>query len=136
MKNKIGNSAAGYIPERDPNVTSALKTLLDSCAGSLAALVATDDGFVVAEAFKREMAVKSLAAITSSLMGLAESMVKETDQWPCRNVVIEADNGNIVSLRVADQRVLTAIASKETSLGMLLSAAKACAETLNRNGAQ
>ena len=111
-------------------VEQALQRLLDSCTGSQGALVATDDGFVVAKIFKQEMAAKTLAAITSSVLSLSESMVKETQQGTCRNVIVEAQGGNIVSLRISRTRVLTAMAGPNTRLGMLLSAAKVCAEQL------
>ena len=111
-------------------IEQGLQQLLSDCTGSVAALVVTDDGFVVAQVIKRDMAVKSLAAITSSLMGLSESMVQETAQKACRNVIIEAEAGNIVTLRINSTRVLTAIASRNASLGMLLSSAKTCAEEL------
>lgn len=120
----------GFIDQDKQPIEQGLQQLLADCSGATAALVVTDDGFVVAQAFKREMAVKSLAAITSSLMGLAESMVQETSQQGCRNVIIEAEEGNIVTLRINSTRVLTAIANKSCNLGMLLSSAKLCAEDL------
>ena len=120
----------GFIDLDKRPVEQGLQQLLSDCTGSIAALVVTDDGFVVAQVIKREMAVKSLAAITSSLMGLSESMVQETAQKACRNVIIEAEEGNIVTLRINSTRVLTAIASRSASLGMLLSSAKSCAEEL------
>ncbi len=120
----------GFIDQDKQPIEQGLQQLLADCTGATAALVVTDDGFVVAQAFKREMAVKSLAAITSSLMGLAESMVQETSQQGCRNVIIEAEEGNIVTLRINSTRVLTAIANQGCNLGMLLSSAKLCAEDL------
>ena len=120
----------GFIDLDKRPIEQGLQQLLSDCTGSVAALVVTDDGFVVAQVIKREMAVKSLAAITSSLMGLSESMVQETAQKACRNVIIEAEAGNIVTLRINSTRVLTAIASRNASLGMLLSSAKTCAEEL------
>ncbi len=113
-------------------VESALTRLLSSCPGAQGALVATDDGFVVAKVFKQEMAAKTLAAITSSVMSLSESMIKETQQGPCNNVIVEGQGGNIVSLRISKTRVLTAMAGPRTRLGMLLSSAKVCAEQLTK----
>lgn len=120
----------GFIDMDKRPIEQGLEQLLSDCSGSVAALVVTDDGFVVAQVIRREMAVQSLAAITSSLMGLSESMVQETAQQSCRNVIIEAEEGNIVTLRINSTRVLTAIASRSASLGMLLSSAKTCAEAL------
>jgi predicted regulator of Ras-like GTPase activity (Roadblock/LC7/MglB family) len=111
-------------------VEKLLQRLLDVCVGATGALVATADGFVVARVFKQDIADKSLAAITSSVMSLAEALVNETGQGPCQNLIIEGQEGHVVSLRINHTRVLTAMATRNTRLGMLLSAAKACAEQL------
>lgn len=111
-------------------VEKALQRLLEMCAGATGALVATADGFVTARVFKQEIADKSLAAITSSAMSLAEALVNETGQGPCQNLIIEGQGGHVVSLRINHTRVLTAMATRNTRLGMLLSAAKVCAEQL------
>ena len=111
-------------------IVAALSKMLETCPGSIGALVATADGFAVARVFKKSVAESTLAAITSSIVSLAESLAKETNQGACRNVVVEAEEGNIVSLRISDRRVLTAIASTHGSLGMILSAARSCVEQL------
>lgn len=111
-------------------IEQALQGLLGACSGATGALVATGDGFVVVEVFKNMMAGSTLAAISSSLISLAESMAKETSSGLCNNVIIEAEEGTIVSLRITPIRVLTVIAEKKTRLGMLLSAAKICVDQL------
>ncbi len=111
-------------------IVAALSKMLETCPGSIGALVATADGFAVARVFKKSVAESTLAAITSSIMGLAESLAKEADQGACRNVVVEGEDGNIVSLRINERRVLTAITSTQASLGMILFAARNCVEEL------
>jgi predicted regulator of Ras-like GTPase activity (Roadblock/LC7/MglB family) len=117
-------------PEEKQQVEEALKLLMDACPGTKGALVATADGFVISASFKSEVAMRSLAAITSSIMSLAESLAKETEQGVCRNLVIEAEAGNAVALRINRTRILTVVAEHRTRLGMLLSAAKRCTESL------
>ncbi len=111
-------------------IVAALSRMLKSCPGSIGALVATADGFSVARVFKKSVAESTLAAITSSIMSLAESLAKEAEQGACRNVVVEGEDGSIVSLRINERRVLTAIASTHASLGMILSAARSCVDQL------
>jgi len=117
-------------PEEKQQVEDVLKLFLDACPGAKGALVATADGFVISSLFKGEVAMRSLAAITSSIMSLAESLAKEASQGVCRNLVIEAEEGNAVALRINRTRILTVIAEHRTRLGMLLSAAKRCTESL------
>ena len=117
-------------PEEKRQVEDALKVLIDACPGAKGALVATADGFVIAASFKSDISMRGLAAITSSIMSLAESLAKEAGQGMCRNLVIEAEGGNAVALRINRTRILTVIAEHRTRLGMLLSAAKRCTEIL------
>lgn len=116
--------------EEKHSTQQALERLVASCPGTKGALVATSDGFVVAQAMRQEVVVRTLAAITSSVISLAESMVKETRLGPCQNLIIESLDGNVIALRINRTRVLTVIAEKKTRLGMLLSAAKQCVERL------
>lgn len=109
-----------------------LQNFLKHCTGSLGVLVATSDGYVVSQLFNRTMTASTLAAITSSAMSLAESMTKETGQGQCKNLIIEAETGYIVSLRIDETRVLMAMADTSTRLGSLLVSAKHCVEQLSQ----
>lgn len=113
-------------------IEAALEDLLDACTGSTGALLATDDGYVVAEVLKPQLSGKTLAAVSASLLGLAESMAAALEHGACQNVIIESEGGLGVCLRVGEEFVLTAVANQGTRLGMLLSAAKVCTEKLNR----
>ena len=117
-------------PEEKQQASIALQQFMEECSGATGAMVATADGFVIASSFKTEVAMRSLAAITSSIMSLAESLAKETKQGACNNLVIEAEAGNAVSLRVSRTRILTVMAEHRTRLGMLLSTAKRCTERM------
>ena len=111
-------------------IVAALSRMLATCPGFVGALVATADGFSVAQVFKKSVAESTLAAITSSIMSLAEAMANEANQGACHNVVVEGEDGSIVSLRINERRVLTVIASTQASLGMILFATRNCVEQL------
>ncbi|MFO1349305.1 MAG: roadblock/LC7 domain-containing protein [Gammaproteobacteria bacterium] len=129
-KTFLDKAAALLAEQEKQKAERELQKLLDTCPGAHGALLATADGFVVAKVFKEDMADKTLAAISSSLMSLAESVAYEGRQGPCQNVIVEAEAGHVVSLRINHTRVLTVIAARRTRLGMLLSAAKVGAEQL------
>ena len=117
-------------PEEKQHAELSLQQFMEECSGATGAMVATSDGFVIAASFKTDVAMRSLAAITSSIMSLAESLAKETKHGACHNLVIEAESGNAISLRVNRTRILTVMAEHHTRLGMLLNTAKRCTERL------
>lgn len=110
--------------------TAVLERLLAADSGICGSLVATADGFVVTKVCQQEFSERKLAAITSSLISLAESLAREVSQGRCHNLIIENEEGSIVAMRVNRTRVLTVMAEKRTRLGLLLSAAKTCVEQL------
>jgi predicted regulator of Ras-like GTPase activity (Roadblock/LC7/MglB family) len=122
-----------YARSEKSEATLALEHLIDADAGIRGALVATADGFVVSKVCQHEVAERKLAAITSSLLSLAESLTKEAAQGSCQNLITESEEGSMVSLRINRTRVLTVMADKKTRLGILLNAAKICAERLARS---
>jgi predicted regulator of Ras-like GTPase activity (Roadblock/LC7/MglB family) len=101
--------------------------LLAGCAGTTGALIVTDDGFPIVYRLSPGMDPNRLAAITSSLLGLSESMAREGSQGKCDNVILENGEGNAVMMRIDRLRILTALAVKDTRLGMLISATRKCA---------
>ncbi len=106
------------------NPEEELQELLDNCHGTVGALIASDDGFVVHHVLKSGLPKEKIAAITSSLLGLAESAAYEGRQGNCKNVIVENELGMMLYLRINRQRVLTVLADTSVSLGMLLSSAR------------
>ena len=109
---------------------AALKQMLDSlmrqCDGATGAIIVTDDGFPIADHLPRNMDTNRLSAITSSMLGLSESMAREGQHGVCDNVILENGDGNVVMMRIDRLRILTVLAAKSTRLGMLSNSRPAC----------
>lgn len=112
-------------------VDTALSDFISNCDGAKGVLVATDDGYVVSARPDNPREMRTVAAMTASVMGLGESMSKQLQQEPCLNVTIESEAGFTVCLRVAQTFVLCAMTDQSIRLGMLLSSAKICAQKLD-----
>lgn len=104
--------------------------MMDMCHGITGILISTVDGHAVIYHFKNHYEASRLAAMTSSLLALAESVAKETEQQHCRDVIVEDTHGYVLTLRVGKRLVLTSIASPDTNLGLLRSATRSGAEKL------
>lgn len=107
-----------------------LQSTLGNADGIIGALVSSADGHVVAQWLPDRKRAGDIAAMSSSLMALAESAAGRTDLSPCRNVIIENDKGNIILLRVNENLTLTCVADREVNLGLQLSASRSCASEL------
>jgi len=110
-----------------------IKRLVKEVDGLAAAQISTSDGNVVAASLADGMHAKKLAAMSSSLIGLAESVSKELTVGAPENLLIEAENGTAVALRVSDHLLLLASVRRGASLGSVLWQTKSAAEDIRLN---
>ncbi|PTQ87895.1 roadblock/LC7 domain-containing protein [Agitococcus lubricus] len=104
--------------------------MMDSCHGITGLLISTVDGHVVTSLFRANMQDTRLAAMTSSMLALGESLSKEANQNLCKYVIVQNSEGMIVTQRFGKSLVLTAIADQSTNLGMLHSVTRVGANKL------
>ncbi len=125
----------GHEPERavcQPH----LNALVGSSSEVLGALISTVDGFEVAAQVNPTTSVQKLAAMTSSLLALAEAMSHEGKVGNCVDVVIEAGEGMVLVMDVPNgqrRMLLTVLCNKVATLGSVLWAAR---NTRNAIGAE
>jgi predicted regulator of Ras-like GTPase activity (Roadblock/LC7/MglB family) len=113
---------------------TALVDLVNTTSGVEAALLASPDGFEVVSATRtRAIDGPRLAAMSSSMIALGTAMASDLKLDVCRNMHIEAGQGVVLLLTVPCTRtglVLSALAPKDTTLGLVLVAARACAQVI------
>lgn len=104
-----------------------LDALVEGNKEIFGALVSTVDGFEVAAHVRQSTSVKKLAAMTSSLLALAEAMSHEGEVGNCVDLVIEASEGMVLMMDVPNEQrklLLTVLCKKSATLGSVLWAAK------------
>lgn len=112
-----------------------VESLVTQTVGVDSASVVSGDGFEVASVLRGGVAGDKLAAMASSLLALSEAVVRELRMQICRNVIIESDQGSIVTMRVpVDDRelLISVLCSDAASLGSVLFAARSTASTLGQ----
>lgn len=117
---EIAAIAAGPVIER----------LVTEVEGLTAVQISTSDGYVVAAHLSDGMQDKKLAAMSSSLIGLAESVSQELNVGAPENLLVEAKQGTAVALRVSERLLLLAAVSRGASLGTVLWQAKSAADAI------
>lgn len=107
-------------------VNRVFEDMMEACQGITGLLISTVDGHVVTSLFRDTLEENRLAAMTSSLLALAESLARESHQNPCKYIIVQNEEGVLVTQRFGKSLVLTSIADKSTNLGML--------HSITRNG--
>ena len=107
-------------------LTQAMKNCpdIDSC------ILSTVDGHEVFSLSQRPTATDRLSTMNSSILALAETMARESQQELCRFVILENSNGRIVVLRVNRHLLLTCVSNLDSKLGMVLTLGQRAAKSL------
>lgn len=109
-------------------INNVFTEMMDSCHGITGLLISTVDGHVVSSLFRgKSMQDARLAAMTSSLLALGESLSKEAEQDLCKHIIVQNSEGMIVTQRFGKSLVLTSFADTKTNLGMLHSVTRIAA---------
>src|SRR6218665_2957289 len=106
-------------------IQSVFVEMMENCSGITTLVVSTVDGHALTSHHSETIDESRMAAMTSSLLALAESLAKEVKQNACRHIIVQNSDGVIVTQRLGKSLVLTSIAGQNTNLGMLHSVTRA-----------
>ena len=119
----LSDEAKGFI-------TTKINDMFDVCGDIYGAVISSVDGHLVMDVVKRDLPTKKISAMTSSLMALGETVSKESEQGDCEYVNVINKDGRVMVLRVGDSLTLTTLSTKDSNLGMVLSASTASADAI------
>lgn len=120
-----------YIPLSDSERDYCEKTiaaLVNQCKGLLGCVIASVDGFVVAEVNQQGDSGERLAAMSSSATALANAIVDELEYGQLNTLVIDASKGKILVLSILTDKqelALLCACNSEALIGQVLFSAKA-----------
>lgn len=107
----------------------ALDVLLRRCDGVEAAMFALRDGRSYAERFRSALSVNKFAAMSSSLVALSNSVLREIASDTLNYLLIEGEGHKLVLCKVSSSKgalILSILARHEINLGLVLGLAKMC----------
>lgn len=113
--------------------SQALEHLFGSCEGVLAAMFATRDGRPFAEKSRARLDAGKLAAMSSSLVALGRSVLRELQAGEPDHLLIDGSLGRLVLTSVPDTGgllILAVLTGTEARLGLVLGHARNCARAL------
>ena len=123
-------------PHQDPAVItiglSVLEQIRELCPSLVYASILTDDGFQVVEVEGARSDGNRFASMASSIQALSEAVTRELSIGTNSYVVIAAQNGHVIQLRVPDQSlVLAALFDTYETLGKALSVTRMAASQMS-----
>lgn len=98
-------------------------------------MLSTMDGFEIAASVAAGISPKKMAAMTSSLLALAEAVSRECSAGQCRDLVIESSAGLVLMMDVPGRQhraVLTVLCTEPAVLGRIRWAARNAREAIAR----
>jgi len=112
------------------NALPHLLELRRDLQGLRGAVLASDDGFALAEVLDGQMDGNKLAAMASSLYGLSEATTREAGLPGCRDVIVDGLGGKLVLMSVPDvsrlRLVLLAAVDEQSAFGQVLLQCRKC----------
>ena len=119
----------------DIDRTSALDALVHDVTGIQALVVASTDGFALAQAGPKGHVADRLAAMTSSMLGLASALGRELHFGELDTLILDAANGKVLMLAIpgAQPRLLMTACDHSCVIGNVLWHAKQCVRALADN---
>ena len=123
------------LQHRDPALVAegaaVLEELNTLCPSLIYAALLTDDGFEIVHLAGSGQSDGRFATMASSIQALSEAVARELSIGSGKYVIIAADDGYVIQLRVPGQPiVLGALFGNEQTLGKALSISRVSAEKM------
>lgn len=121
--------STSVIPLRNPPnplLERHLNSLVAAVDGLSGVVVASLDGFALAQVGRADGAAERLAAMTSSMLGLANALGRDLDIGVLDTLMLDAEHGKVLMLTIPSQpmRVLMAACNQNCVMGQILWHAK------------
>ena len=133
--NQISHQHQTQDASPDERLNQELGKILDNMLSNtddiIAAIVSSVDGLARAQRLTPDMDQHRFAAMSSALLALSDSLVKESNKGKTENVLIEGDQGKIFILHASPRLLLTVFTQKQANLGMSLAHARQASEQIN-----
>lgn len=118
-----------YSPQFVRFAQTSLEELLRDVPNVIAAVIASADGFEIADASRSGISANRLSALSSSLLALGQASLRELQFRGAGTVLIENEGGKIYVAEAPVQpypAVLCVIADHDALIGKVLWAARRC----------
>ena len=82
--------------------------------------VISRDGLVIASDLSKSTDEETFAAMSAAMQGAAETAVSELKQGALNQIIIDAQNGKIITISAGEKAILVILAKPDINLGLIL----------------
>ncbi len=93
---------------------------LKNVGGVMACAAASRDGLLIRSLMKNEQYVESLAAMSATMLGAAETATTQVEMGIPTRVIVESDTGKLIIVGAGPKALLILLANKNSGLGLIL----------------
>jgi predicted regulator of Ras-like GTPase activity (Roadblock/LC7/MglB family) len=93
---------------------------LKNIGGVEACVAASRDGLLIRAIVQKELFVDSLAAMSATILGAAETATTQVEKGVPNRVIVETDYGRLVVIGAGPKALLILLAGQDTGLGLIL----------------
>lgn len=93
---------------------------LKNIGGVEACAAASRDGLLIRAVMQKELFVDSLAAMSATILGAAETATMQVEKGVPNRVIVETDYGRLVVVGAGPKALLILLAGQDTGLGLIL----------------
>ncbi len=107
------------MPDTLDRVDDLLKGL-KNVGGVMACAAASRDGLLIRAIMQKEQFVESLAAMSATMLGAAETATTHVEMGIPTRVIVESENGKLIVVGAGPKALLILLANTNIGLGLVL----------------
>ena len=82
--------------------------------------VISRDGLTIASDLSKDVDEETFAAMSAAMQGAAETAVQELKQGSLNQIIIDAQNGKMITISAGEKAILVILAKPDINLGLVL----------------
>ena len=82
--------------------------------------VISRDGLTIASDLSKDVDEETFAAMSAAMQGAAETAVSELKQGNLNQIIIDAQNGKMITISAGEKAILVILAKPDINLGLVL----------------
>ena len=102
------------------DMVDKLLTDLKNIGGVIACAAASRDGLLIRAVMHKEQFVESLAAMSATMLGAAETATTHVEMGIPSRIIVESDYGKLVIVGAGPKALLILLANQNSGLGLIL----------------
>ena len=102
------------------DMVDKLLTDLKNVGGVIACAAASRDGLLIRAIMQKEQFVESLAAMSATMLGAAETATTHVEMGVPKRVIVETDHGKLIIIGAGPKALLILLANQNIGLGLIL----------------